>query len=251
MSKFDALEQQLSLYHALQFHQNPDIAKRLKDVQLWQKERMKFTHQVFFAVAEHHLMTQYFLNRLYGGPDFEVLSQQIERVIKYAHKVEKIMPESAIRTGSAGVELAVLAVRLDEEIASDILETHGLDKAIDDEMMRLSYLKMDQANLRYHQMDLLNELGKSLDKYMRSFIVQSAFKMAKGLAYRHHFDAMYEFVQEGFDAMKPLPSAEEFVKVFTAEERAIIASVHSGEPQPFSRPATFQPADELQPLKYS
>lgn len=235
MSKFAPLENQLTHYKQLQFHIDPAVAKRLADVQRWQKERMQYTHAEFFAQHEHHLMSRYFLNRLYGGPDFEVLAGQIARVIKYAHKVEKIMPASAIQTGNSGVELAVLAVELDEQVAIDVLQQYGPDLPITDEMMRLSYLKLDQATARYHQLDLLDQLGHNLDKYMRSFIVQSAFKMAKGLAYRHQFEPMYEFMQEGFEAMKPLNSAADFVKVFSDEERRIIARVHAGEPRPFVR----------------
>ena len=34
-------------------------------------------------------MSEYFLNRLYGGPEFDALAAQIERLLKYAHKAEK------------------------------------------------------------------------------------------------------------------------------------------------------------------
>ena len=44
---------------------------------------------------------------------------------------------------------------------------------------------------------------------------------------------MYEFMQDGFLAMKPLKSAEQFVKDFTAIERQIIAKVHAGDLHPF------------------
>ncbi len=51
-----------------------------------------------------------------------------------------------------------------------------------DEMMRLTYLKLDQGEARLKQLDLLDQLGKNLDKYMRSFVVYTAFKMCKGAA---------------------------------------------------------------------
>jgi hypothetical protein len=235
MSKFAPLQEQLEHYYALAFHQNSDIAQRLADVQAWQKQRMQFTHADFFAVPEHQLMSQYFLNRLYGGPDFDILAHQISRIIKHAGIVEKIMPASAIRTGFAGVGLAVLAIRLDEEIAIDVLENHGLEQPLNDEIMRLSYLKLDQAEARYRQMDLLDELSIALDKYVRSAIVKSAFKMSKGMAYKYKIDPLYEFIDEGFVAMKPLASAQEFVKIFTTEERAIIEKVHAGDAQPFAK----------------
>lgn len=234
MSKFDALQQQLEVFHAMDFHQDPILAKRLNDVQTWQKERMKKTHHDFFAVPEHHLMTQYFLNRLYGGPDFDVLAGQIARLINNAGMVEKIIPDSAIRTGFSGVELAVLAIRLDQELAVELLNTYAPTMPLNDDIMRRAYLKLDQREPRLRQMALLDELGISLDKYVRSRMVKAAFKMAKGLAYKYKVGPMYEFVEEGFDAMQPLKSAQEFVNTFTARERDIIEKVHAGELYPFA-----------------
>ena len=65
-------------------------------------------------------MATYFLNRLYGGPEFDDLAKQIERLLKYAHKAEKLLPENAIRTGLKSVSLAVLAMQLDEQVAAQL-----------------------------------------------------------------------------------------------------------------------------------
>ncbi len=233
MSKLAALDDLLELYYQLNYHQNPDIFRRLQDVQAWQKQRMQATHSKQFAEKQNVLMSEYFLNRLYGGPDFDALAEQIARLMKYAHKAEKLIPENAVKTGTSGVSLAILAVQLDEQVAMQLLEDYHPHEALNDEMMRLTYLKLDQGQSRLKQLDLLDQLGFSLDKYMRSFMVQTAFKMCKGAASKYNFNIMYEFMQDGFLAMKPLKSAEKFVKDFTAVERQIIHKVHAGAPHPF------------------
>ena len=233
MSKLAALDDLLELYYQLNYHQNPDIFRRLQDVQAWQKQRMQATHSKQFAEKQNVLMSEYFLNRLYGGPDFDALAEQIARLMKYAHKAEKLIPENAVKTGTSGVSLAILAVQLDEQVAMQLLEDYHPHEALNDEMMRLTYLKLDQGLSRLKQLDLLDQLGFSLDKYMRSFMVQTAFKMCKGAASKYNFNIMYEFMQDGFLAMKPLKSAEKFVKDFTAVERQIIHKVHAGDPHPF------------------
>ena len=233
MSKLAALDDLLKLYYQLNYHQNPDIFRRLQDVQAWQKQRMQATHSKQFAEKQNVLMSEYFLNRLYGGPDFDALAEQIARLMKYAHKAEKLIPENAVKTGTSGVSLAILAVQLDEQVAMQLLEDYHPHEALNDEMMRLTYLKLDQGQPRLKQLDLLDQLGFSLDKYMRSFMVQTAFKMCKGAASKYNFNIMYEFMQDGFLAMKPLKSAEKFVKDFTAVERQIIHKVHAGDPHPF------------------
>ena len=233
MSKLAALDDLLALYYQLNYHQNPAIFQRLQDVQAWQKQRMQRTHAKTFAEKQNISMSEYFLNRLYGGPDFDALAGQIARLMKYVHKAEKLIPENAIKTGTSGVALAILAVRLDEQVAMQLLQDYHPNEALTDEMMRLTYLKLDQGQQRLEQLDLLDQLGKSLDKYMRSFVVYTAFKMCKGTANKYHFQIMYEFMQDGFLAMKPLKSAEKFVQDFTAVERQIIHKVHAGDLAPF------------------
>ena len=233
MSKLAILDDLLDLYYQLNYHKNPEIYQRLQDVQAWQKQRMQCTHLKAFAEKQNILMAEYFLNRLYGGPDFDALAQQIARLTKYAHKAEKLIPDNAIKTGTAGVSLAILAVQLDEQVAMQLLQDYHPYEPLTDEMMRLTYLKLDQMQGRLKQLDLLDQLGKSLDKYMRSFVVYAAFKMCKGAANKYNFNVMYDFMQDGFLAMKPLKSAEKFVKDFTAVERQIIEKVHTGDLQPF------------------
>lgn len=233
MSKLAPFDDLLKQYYALQYHQDPLILDRLNDAHIWLKERMKRTHSVLFNQPQYHLMAQYFLNRLYGGPDFDPLANQIERLLKYAHKVEKFIPDNAIKTGTKSVRLAVLAMHLDEQIALQILKDYPIDQPITDEMMRLTLLKLDQKQQRLQQLALLDDLGETLDKYMRSFVIYTAFKMSKNAAHKHNFDLMYEFIQEGFSAMKPMKSAEKFITSFTAVEREIIEKVHSGHSDPF------------------
>ena len=233
MSKLAAFDDLLLQYKAFKYHDDVVLAQRLHDVQTWMKQRIAQTHQAFFAQPKHQLMAQYFLKRLYGGPDFDALAQQIERLLKFAHKVEKFVPENGIKTGTQSVKLAVLATQLDEQIAIQLLQDYPAETPITDEIMRQTLLKLNQADARYQQLQLLDELGITLDKYMRSTMMYTTFKMCKGLAHKYQFDGMYEFIQEGFSAMKPLKSAAKFIHTFTETERDIIAKVHTGHPNPF------------------
>ncbi len=233
MSKLAELDQLLEQYQQLDYHSDPILKQRLNDAQVWLKNRIQNTHQSLFNEPQHQLMAQYFLNRLYGGAEFDDLALQIERLLKYAHKAEKIIPENAIKTGLKSVGLAVLAMQLDEQVAKQLLTDYPVDQTIDDEMMRLTLIKVDQAKARKQQLDMLDELGASLDKYMRSFIMHTAFKMCKGAASKYKFDLMYDFIGEGFLAMKPMKSAGSFIARFTEKERLIIDNVHSGKMHPF------------------
>lgn len=233
MSKLAALDHLLQRYKALNYHQDPVLFQRLQDVQIWQKARLKDSHQALFSSKNNQLMAQYFVERLYGGPDFDILARQIERLLKYAHKAEPLIPEHAIKTGTHGIELSILAVELDEQVAQQLIKDHPVDQPLNDEMMRQTYVQLQQSDSRFKQLAMADEFGVYLDKHLRSFIVQTAFKMCKSVAYKHQFQEMYDFMQEGFAALKPLKSAEDFVKSFTQQERQVIEKVHAGHPNPF------------------
>lgn len=233
MSKLAALDQLLEQYQQLSYHTDPILKKRLHEAQAWLKLRIQNTHHDLFDQKENLLMAKYFMNRLYGGPEFDDLALQIERLLKYAHKAEKIIPENAIKTGLKSVGLAVLAMQLDEQVAVQLLKDYPADQKIDDEMMRQTLIKLDQHDARLEQLNLLDELGLALDKYMRSFIMHTAFKMCKGAASKYHFELMYDFIGEGFLAMKPMKSAAKFIHEFTVKEKIIVEKVHAGDPKPF------------------
>jgi len=233
MSKLAALDQLLEQYQQLSYHTDPILENRLHEAQDWLKKRIQNTHHDLFNQPENQLMAKYFINRLYGGPEFNELALQIERLLKYAHKAEKIIPENAIKTGLKSVGLAVLAMQLDEQVAAQLLKDYPVNQAIDDEMMRLTLIKLNQSDERKQQLDLLDDLGGALDKYMRSFIMHTAFKMCKGTANKYHFELMYDFIGEGFVAMKPMKSAAKFIHAFTVKEHEIVDKVHAGDPTPF------------------
>ena len=233
MSKLAALDQLLEQYQQLSYHTDPVLKNRLHEAQVWLKIRIQNTHHDLFNQKENVLIAQYFIHRLYGGPEFDDLAVQIERLLKYAHKAEKIIPENAIKTGLKSVGLAVLAMQLDEQVAAQLLKDYPVDQVIDDEMMRQTLIKLDQYEARLEQLSLLDDLGGALDKYMRSFIMHTAFKMCKGAASKYRFELMYDFIGEGFIAMKPMKSAANFIHSFTVKEQEIVEKVHAGEPNPF------------------
>ncbi len=230
--------QVLASYHALEFHHNPQLASRLSAIQNWQKKRMQHIHADIFAVPAHHLITQYFLEQLYSGTDFDVLAEQCERVLSAAKVFEGLFPDSAVRTALKATKLAVLAIELDHQLAQlmdhDLLDDHQ-DPAINDQHMIQLYRQADQAEARFHQLELLDELGLNLDKYVRSKVIFGIFRLSKGMTQRYQLNALYTFMNDGFAAMKPLKSAEVFFGEFTQAERDVIDEINSGNPNPFSR----------------
>jgi hypothetical protein len=226
------LENTLNRYQSMAFHTDPLVAQKLAEITNWQKARLALTNQPLFTAKGHELMAAYFLNRLYGGPNFDTLHSQICKALPLMHRVEKMVPKAALETSFLGVELSVLSVELDEALAK-LLIANSHTGQLTAETMRQLYLQANQQTQRAHQMDLLDQLGARLEKFGKSFVITTAFKMGKSSAYKRGLNDLYDFAGEGFAAMKPLKSVESFIHTFTAAERAMIDRVHAGDPEPF------------------
>ena len=233
MSQILELEEHLQRYWQMDHHRNPLLSSTLDQVQAWQKQRMQKTHAALFSEPGHAKLAAYFLNRLYGSPEFAELARELERILFRAKKIERIVPDNALTAGSTGIALALLAVELDEEVARFLIE-HELD--ITERNMAHTYKTLGQDASRHEQMSQLSTLCYLVEKYVRSAMLQTAFKMSRSVAYRHNFKLLYDFIAEGFEAMKTIKSMPKFIEPFCARELILIEQVRLGVPHPFDLP---------------
>lgn len=236
-----SLKQDLAEYHQLSYHNDPVLAAILAKVQWWQRERIRRTHAALFDEPKHQAMADFLINKLYGGDAFERLATQLERIIPKAEKLEKLIPESALHTGVLGIEAALEAIRLDLHLAEYIQNNQLLTPSeiadptatLTETIMLQAYRGVNEEKARHQQIEQLRHVCYQTDKYIKSFVLQKAFAFAKGTAYKYDYQPLYDFVAEGFEAIKPIKSIGAFIDPFCAKENAIIDNVHSGKPNPF------------------
>ena len=179
-------------------------------------------------------MADYFLTQLYGGDEFKVLAEQLGRILPKAKKLERLAKESSLEAGSMGIQASILAIELDLHLAQWLLEQ---ELAVNEENMLLAYRTVDEAIERRVQINNLKDVCYRTDKDLNSFMLKKAFAMAKGTAYRYNFQPLYDFIDSGFKAMKPLKSVSSFIEPFCARELEVIDEVHAMDND--GKPAAF------------
>jgi len=223
MTALTNLQQHLDRYWALPYHNDAALAAKLNEVQSWQRDRIRNTHQALFAQPKNQLMASYFLTQLYGGEEFKSLATQLARIIPKAKKLEKLAKESAFETGSLAVQAAILAIELDMDLAQWLLSQ---DLPVNQDNMLAAYRAVDKGAERRNQINNLKDVCYKTDKYLNSFMLKKAFSLAKGTAYRRGYQPLYDFIDAGFAAMKPLNSVGSFIEPFCKDELTIIDQVH-------------------------
>lgn len=229
MSALSELQQHLTRYWALPYHQNEQLNTTLNEVQIWQRARLQQTHQALFDMPKNQPMANYFLTQLYGGDEFKLLARQLARILPKAKKLERLAKESALQTGSMAIQAAILAIELDLQLAQWLVK-HEL--GVTESNMLSAYRAVNKYAERHTQINHLKEVCYRTDKYLNSFMLRKAFALAKSAAYRHNYQPLYDFIDAGFIAMKPLDSVRDFIDSFGEREMAVIEHIHDTDNDP-------------------
>lgn len=172
MTAFSELQQHLTRYWALPYHDDPKLNTVLNEVQAWQRIRIQQTHDELFSQPNNQLMANYFLTQLYGGKEFKMLAVQLARILPKAQKIESLIKESALQTGSMAIEAAVLAIELDMHLAQWIV-AHNLP--VTEKNVMTAYSVLDESAERRNQINSLKEVCYRTDKYLNSFYYKKLF----------------------------------------------------------------------------
>ena len=235
MTALADLQQHLTRFWALPHHENDVLRAKLNEVQTWQQVRIRHTHRALFEQPKNQLMADYFLTKLYGGDEFEILAKQLARILPKAKKLEHLAKESALEAGSMGIQAAIFAIELDLHLAEWLL---AKSLPVNEDNMLVAYRAVNEEGERRLQIANLKDVCYRTDKHLNSFMLKKAFSLAKNTAYRHGYQPLYDFIDTGFKAMKPLSSVSDFIEPFCERELSIIDQVHDthngGKPVAFN-----------------
>ncbi|OBX83193.1 FFLEELY motif protein [Moraxella nonliquefaciens] len=233
MSQIQTLVDMLKAYQALPHHTSPILKQALGDVQAWQKARIKRTNHALFTDDKTTPLANYLIERIYGNDDFDVLADQLltagVNALNGSGRLEKLIPSNALKAGVQGVRLAIDAIALDLALASSLLDDFGTAYAstgINDALMYDVYKNVNAKDERITQVYAIKEVCEQSYQYFNSFILQNAFKLAKGMAYDNGYQPLYDFIGDGLLAIKPLKRIDDFTVPFVANELAIIHEIH-------------------------
>lgn len=224
MSALSELQHYLTDYWQLPFHNDDTLNNKLNEVQAWQRARIQDTHHALFEQPKNQAMADYFLTQLYGGDEFRLLAEQLSRILPKAKKLERLATESSLQTGNMAIQAALLAIELDMHLAQWLIDN---ELPVNQDNMLAAYRTVNEADKRRIQINNLKEVCYRTDKYLNSFVLRSAFGLVKSTAYRHNYQPLYDFIEAGFLAMKPLKSVSGFIEPFCQHELEIIDNVHA------------------------
>jgi hypothetical protein len=230
MSDLDFLSLQLRRYKRLRFHHNPAIAQKMREVQQWHIARLKNSHQELFSHPKNQKLMSFLLERFYNTENIETLASQLNKLFHEKVKFESFLPKPVLSTAVLGLSLAFITLRLDEDIAVYCLEQQK--EKISTDVMFDAIIQLNQFKWRNNQLIFLNKTVKEMQNFERSWLTQSAFRLAKRTAYRRGFAPLYDYLDECFSVIKHSPQLEVVLGAFIRHEKVFLSRLQKRSDQP-------------------
>lgn len=217
-----ALQRVIDLRREL--HADPAAAERWLALKHWQSERLRRTYPDLFVQPRYRAAGEFFLSEIYGAKDFEQRDVEAYRVVP---KLAMMLPERAIETLIAAVELDELSEDLDARVSKRV------DLPIDDDIYARAYRAAGTPAERARQIDMVDRIGRSLERLARVPLLAGMLRMMRVPAEVAGFGHLHRFLQGGFEAFQGMGAAGEFLETIRARESALMQRLFSDDARPF------------------
>ena len=229
MNAGEHLQDCLERFFQLRQHQDDAVfLARLARLRAFQRERFLATHRDLFDDPRLRPGIQFLLDDVYGGRDLLPVAREIRRALP---KAMRLLPEKVMATSADALEAAIITQELDEALVGVLGER--LDLPLDDDAYGDGYRAAGHPEQRRRQLQLVAGLGHHIDRYVRSRMVQTTFRLVRRPAHAAGFANLYDFMDRSFRVMKPVPSVGRLLERIAAREARIMDRLFDRHPAPF------------------
>lgn len=205
------------------------LSAELAHLRDWQSRRLAFTHADLMEDKHFRPAMDFFLEELYGPKDFTQRDADVERIYPI---MVRVLPDKALTSVAEAMELNSLSHELDAELLRELKEL-GAAQDITEAAYTEAYRRCDNHDRRAHQIDLIESLGRDLDRLVRHRFIRTALKVARQPAKAAGFSELQGFLERGFNAFHHMKGSDEFVETIVARERDLLERIYAGESEPF------------------
>jgi hypothetical protein len=213
---------------------DPRRAEDRLRLRAWQAERLAASYPDLLASDRHGPAAQFFLTDLYGAKDF---SQRDEEVTRILPTMRRMLPDAALKAFGAAIELDYLSELLDYDVVRRLrAEQPAGPLEVTPERYAAAYRACGHEAERRRQIELVDGIGRALDRLTRMPLVAGALELMRGPAKVAGLAEVHDFFKRGYDAFRHMRGADEFLAAIRDRETRLMQRLLAGSPAPFERP---------------
>lgn len=208
-----------------------NLLPTLSPLRRWQTERLARSFADFLAEPRMRPAAEFFLSDLYSDRDFSGRDRDVALVMPL---MARLLPENLLVAATDAIELAVLSHAFDLRLAEHLATRAQPSSPISESDYAQAYRATGCRRLRHHQIELILEVGHTLDAAVKRHGVYRLLKASRLPAKLAGLSELQGFLERGFAAFDRLGGAEEFLARIAEREQAVSRRLFDGDPQPFA-----------------
>jgi len=209
---------------------NPILDGAMTHLADWQGRRLAQTYADLASQPRYREAIAFFRSDLYGGEEGARRDADLKRIVPM---LSATLPERVVATVALAMELNVLSQELDRLLLGRLSRADGLFSVAD---YCRAYRRVANLPARRRQIELIGDIGRALDRYVRKPVVRGALAMMRRPARLAGFGALHDFLDRGFHAFGRMEGADEFLATIHKRETAILEKIADGSNDPFPDP---------------
>ena len=204
----------------------PDIAL----LRRFQSRRLAQTHADLLTSPRFGPAAHFFLSDVYGPRDF---SQRDADMQRFYDGVRKVLPERAVAVLADVVNLSALTNELDDRLIRALVDQLGVTDTITLEQYAAAYRLCDNYDERLHQLQLIEAIGRGIDRMIKIPFIAIALRLAHAPAALAGWGELQEYLERGFSAFKHMKGADAFLNAIIGCETSILNAIFANAAEPF------------------
>jgi hypothetical protein len=238
-ARFTETIQHLSRLRQYRLEQPPightELDASLARLRTWQSARLAQTYADLLASHRYGPACRFFLSDIYAPRDFSQRDQDIE----YLYTIMSgFLPEFLLKVVRKAIEMNDLTNELDLALARVLFEDLGVSgngsgASITPQLYAKAYRLCDNFAERAHQIHLIGEVGRLVDRGTRIPLIGVTLHLARRPATRAGWAELHSFLERGYAAFKHMGRADGFLQTVQDREMGILERIYTHHPDPF------------------
>jgi hypothetical protein len=197
----------------------------------WQTERLKCTYADLLADEQYRAACLFFLSDIYAPRDFSQRNHDAEHLYSV---LSRFLPEAMLALLAEAIHINRLTSQLDQDLIKILVEDLGVTDSITPELYAQAYRLCDNYAQRREQIDLLVKVLQEAAKGARNPLFAVSLRLVRRPAERAGWFELYDFLERGYTACKPMRKVDYFVATIAGRETALLERIFAGEANPFN-----------------
>lgn len=204
--------------------------QNLMILRAWQSQRLASTYKDLLQQPDSSPACRFFLEEIYGPHDF---SQRDRDAEKLHELLTRVLPAGMLWVLAETIHLNRLSKYLDEQLLRALVTGLDWQGELTPEIYTQGYRWCDNYLERKEQIELLARILKEVAIGAENKITGITLRLARVPAQAAGWDALYGFLERGYNAFKPVKDKHAFGETIYRREMDLLERIFAGEPNPF------------------